>query len=297
MAGNANLTVSEQFERAVELGRFAAIGAPPPPAPAPAGPNMLQLLPYELRRQVFRDRLVDTATRIELDNLRPHPSFYISQQLGAEALSVYTQENTFTAKVFSNYLDIYLIRKNIRKGRWDRARFRDPGEPRRHRLIPRRAGTAQWPGSRLATNRSWTASDLAYTSGRLRATRRRFLQRPEARFRNVDIVVQAPESNLSAFLRAKLEVSVLELRFVQGNLVMNATPPITRPPFPSIWPPAANVGNGQLPYRKSCWKMHKKARSVARRIYRAELAANNGSFAGFTLEHLRQIAGAFVYWP
>lgn len=122
-------------------------------------------------------RLVDPNNYIELDNLRPDPSFYISQQLGAEALSVYTQENAFTANVCSNYRDIYLIRKKIAKGTWDRAKFRNPGQPRRHRLIPRKAGTAQLPGSRLVTSRAWTAADLAYTSGKLRTTRRSFLSR------------------------------------------------------------------------------------------------------------------------
>ncbi|ROV96102.1 hypothetical protein VSDG_05076 [Cytospora chrysosperma] len=298
MSDSANLTVSEQFEQAIQRGQNAALGPPPAPAPAPAGPDMLQMLPVEVRRQVFRDRLVDPNTRIELDNLRPDPSFYISQRLGAEALSVYTQENAFTANVCSNYRDIYLIRKKIAKGTWDRAKFRNPGQPRRHRLIPRKAGTAQLPGSRLVTSRAWTAADLAYTSGKLRTTRRSFLRRPEVRFREVDIVVQGLQSGNPHWARGSHETSVLELEVVRGELVMNATPPIQIPPYLAGGTLAAVGGwSGDRRYRKFCWAMHKKARSVARRIYRAELAANNGAFEGFTLQHLKQIAGAFVYWP
>lgn len=80
---------------------------------------------------------------------------------------MYTQENAFTANVCSNYRDIYLIRRKIARGTWVRAKFRNPGQPRRHRLIPRKAGTAQLPGSRLVTSRAWTPADLGVQVGQV----------------------------------------------------------------------------------------------------------------------------------
>lgn len=91
---------------------------------------------------------------------------------------------------------------------------------------------------------------------------------------------------------------MLELSVVRGDLVMNAMPPIQTPPDFARRALAAIGGwSGERRYRKFCWAMHKKARSVAKRIYQAELAANDGAFEGFTLQHVKQMAGAFVYWP
>lgn len=242
---------------------------------------------------------MDKGTRIDLDNLRPNACFYTCRQLGAEALGIYTRENSFKAYVTSNFLDRDDIVTKVTDGTFDPARFRNPGQPRRHQLIPRKPGTARWPGSRLVTKRPWTAADLAFTSGKLRITRRRFIRRPEVRFRDVDIVVQGYHSRAATCSRAGCLLSTLQLRVVHGQFIFNldAPTPITRPPFPSALPGAATPGVVAPMLRPNCVAMHTIAKLLANDIATAEAAANNGVFDGFTIDHLKQIAASFVWWP